>query len=500
LKVLILGAGAAGLSAAWKLAEYGIKVEVLEKDKVVGGLCQTLHKDGYFFDLGGHRFISRDEQVIRELTVLMGDELLTVPRSSTIRLMGRYFQYPLQTADLLKKMSPGTLNRCMLDYLYTLLRHKIRPRPDVSFQDWVTNRFGSALYDIFFGPYTHKLWGVEPSQISARWAAQRISLLNLWDVMIRLLGLGRGNTPKTYIKEFYYPKKGIGQIFERMTEEIEARGNKVRLGCEVLGLTLKDRRIESVEYKDEQGKHTVKADHIISTLPLPDVVRFMKPAVGEKYLQAAEGLKFRSLRFLFLYVDKEEISDNTWVYLPDKEYLPFRLQEPKKWSRYAAPAGKTSMTLEIACFEGDDIWNAPASDLVDRGTADLEKLGLLKREEVTGFFDTKVKHGYPIHDLEADERVDLLLNFVDSFENITTIGRQGFFRYNNMDHSVKMGFMAAEHLLKHARKSDIQSIATQLEAFEGDVPAVNRGDRAIKERLAEGTDSEAIHEPDLPRA
>lgn len=464
-KVVILGAGPAGLSAGWKLSEAGVDVEVLELESEVGGLCRTIHHGDYLFDLGGHRFITKDEELSREIVSLMGDELLTTPRKSVIILDGKYFQYPLEFKDLFLKMSPLVLTKSLIDYVSAVLAKRIFGKQDISFEDWVVNRFGRTLYNIYFGVYTEKLWGISPKRISADWAAQRISLLNLWDVLLRLLGK-QSNRPKTYALEFAYPKMGIGRISDRMAEKIQKNGGTIRLNAKVKKIILKEEFIEKIVYEHNGEDKETSGDWYVSTTPMPEFIKSISPTPPPEYIKIADSMPFRAVKFLNMVIDAPYISDNTWIYIPEKQYLFFRVQEPRNWSPYSSPDGKTSLICEIACDIDDDIWNAPDEELYKRCVKDLKKIGLLNEHKITEYFTTKIRHGYPIYELDYKEKLEKSMRLLRSIDNLIPIGRQGLYRYNNMDHSIKMGFLTAEHILHGGLETRIFSVASEAVAFE----------------------------------
>lgn len=467
--VIILGAGPAGLSAAWKLSEAGVDIQVIEAESQVGGLCRTIRKHGAYFDLGGHRFITKDKEVQRELELLMQDELLVRPRKSMIRLKGEYFRYPLDIKDVVWKLPPWFTTQAFVDYVLTMLLQKLFPRPDSSFENWVINRFGTVLYHLYFEPYSRKLWGIPPNTISAAWAEQRISLLNLADVFWRMLGKKK-EEPKTYARQFYYPQHGIGQIPETMAEKILQNGGKIHLNSRVTQISVQDTRITGIVAEHNGQEQIFSGDYYINTLPLPDVVRMLVPKVEEPYHILADKMDFRSIRFVNLLVNKEQVTDNTWIYIPEEQYLFFRIQEMRNWSPTTVPEGKTALILEIACNVGDSVWNANDAEITTRCIHDLEALGLLKAEDVDEYFTIRVEHGYPVYTLDYSRKVDRILRIIKAFPYFLSIGRQGLYRYNNMDHSIKMGFLSARHLLEGLPVSEILHIATEREIFDWQDP------------------------------
>ena len=374
--VVILGGGPCGLSAAWELSRTGKNVVVVEAQSALGGLCKTIRHRGFNFDLGGHRFISRNDDLINKVKVLMGDDLLVSERISAIRLNGREFQYPLSACDILKQTDIIFLTRCLVDYVYQALYKKLRDSPDTSFEDWVINRFGRKLYVTFFKDYTHKLWGIPSNKLSSDWAAERISLLNLWDVALRLCGLGR-EAPRTYTKEYFYPKQGIGQIFEYIAREIKQNGGNIIINARFKKLLLEGDRVKGVIYESNGKGQVINCDWVVSTIPITELI--CKPGRGAGYKEvssAARSLRFRSLRFLNILIDKPEIGRNTWTYIPDGKYIMTRIQEPNKRSPYNTPDGKTSLMLEIPCSYKDEVWNMQDDLLFKRCIEDLLKLGI----------------------------------------------------------------------------------------------------------------------------
>jgi len=441
--VVILGGGPCGLSAAWEISGAVKNVIIIEAQSSLGGLCKTVRYKGFNFDLGGHRLISENNELLNKISGLMGDELLVSERISAIRLNGREFQYPLSAGDILQQTDIRFLSGCLMDYAYQSIYKKINHTPDVSFEDWVINRFGNKLYNTFFKDYTRKLWGIPPDKLSSDWAAERISLLNLWDVVLKLSGLGK-NTPRTYNKTFFYPKHGIGQIFEYIGEEIKKNGAKINLNARFERLLLEGSRAKGIIYNINGKDEVIDCDWVISTIPITDL--FYKLDGGNEYQDvtvAVRSLRYRSLRFLNIMIDKPEISRNTWTYIPDGKYIMTRIQEPRKRSPHNAPDGKTSLILEIPCSYNDEVWKMPDDLLFKRGIDDLLKLGIDIKDKVIDYFYTREKHAYPIYQLGYKRHINKLVSRIDGIENLHISGRNGLFRYIFMDRAMEMGLEAA---------------------------------------------------------
>ncbi|MDO8141211.1 MAG: FAD-dependent oxidoreductase [Candidatus Brocadiales bacterium] len=466
-KILVLGGGPCGLSAAWELSKYGYGITVIEKESRVGGLCITNEYKGYRFDLGGHRFISKNKELVENVCGIMGDELLTSHRKSVILLKGKTFEYPLSAKDIFLKMDIWTNMKAFTSYLIAVFTKIVFRKKDVSFEDWIVNRFGRTLYNLFFGPYTEKLWGVSPKFISSDWASQRISLLNLKDVLFRLLKLKKG-TPRTYAKGYFYPKKGIGQMFDIMSEEISKMGGKIVLNATVSGIKVNNNAIESICYVQRGVTRAVDCDAIISTIPLPDLIKTFPGHLTEDVMKHASVLQFRAVRFLNILVDIPDISDNTWMYVSEGKHIMTRIQEPKRRSPFSTPEGKTSVMLEIPCNENDETWSCSKEILLNRCLADLKELGLDIRDKVIDYFTTCVTHGYPVYSLDYSMHRQKLFDFLDCFENLITCGRQGTFRYIFMDTAMEMGIAAAQTLMLDnlCKKEDVQLMRSEKELIE----------------------------------
>jgi protoporphyrinogen oxidase len=446
---VILGGGPCGLAAAWHLARRGARPIVLEREDLVGGLCATHERSGWRFDLGGHRFVSGDAELSRWIEGLLGSELLERERRSVVLHDGRCFRYPLEAVDLVRNLGLRENIDAMAGYVRARARRGTGPRDDASFEDWVSARFGRPLYDRFFGPYTEKLWGIPPGRISADWAAERISLLDLKDVALRLAGLRRTPT-RTYARRYLYPRLGMGQLYAIVADDIARRGGVVRTGVRVVGLEVEGRRATAVRIETARGAERLPVGELLSTVPLPDLVRMLRPELPGDLERATAALRFRALTFVNLMLGREDFSENTWMYVASAALSTSRIQEPKRRSPAMAPAGRTSLMLEVPCSAGDDTWRAGLAELRDRGVRELGALGFVVND-VLDAFCVRVPHGYPVYHLGYDRDRRALLGEVERFANVRTAGRQGLFRYVFMDAAMRMGIRAAEQMLAGQR-------------------------------------------------
>src|SRR5579862_6601262 len=354
--VLVLGGGPAGLTAAYLLAKAGRPVVVLEAENQVGGLAKTVEIDGYRFDLGGHRFFTKSLEVDMLWHEILGDEFLLRPRMSRIYWNNRFLDYPLRGADVIRKLGPVELARCMASYAKAAIAPR---RTEESLEDWVSNRFGRRLFELFFKSYTEKLWGVPTTEIRAEWAAQRIKGLSFFSAAKAAFFGNKGNKVKSLISEFNYPRYGPGQMWDAMTEAIEAEGGEVRLNARVDRVDVEGGKIVRVEAAGE----TYEPEAVISSLPLRETVRMTSPRVPAEVLDAALGLRYRDFLTVAVVVDGEDLFPDNWLYIHDPSVRVGRIQNYRSWSPWMVPdPDKACIGLEYFCFEGDDLWTMADED------------------------------------------------------------------------------------------------------------------------------------------
>ncbi|HET9196900.1 MAG TPA: NAD(P)/FAD-dependent oxidoreductase [Solirubrobacterales bacterium] len=437
--VAVLGAGPAGLTAAYRLAQRGAPVVVFEAGGEVGGLARTVVRDGYRFDLGGHRFFTKSAEVEALWEELLGPELLVRPRLSRIYWRGRFIEYPLRPADVFAKVGPLELSRSLASYARARLR---RPAAADTYEEWVSARFGRRLFELFFKTYTEKVWGVGTDELRAEWAAQRISDLSLWSALRAALP-GRGETPRSLIEEFRYPRLGPGQMWEEMARRVEAAGGEIRLGAAVEGLEHEGGLLTAVR----AGGERTEVSAAISSIPLRTTVGVADPAPPREVATAAAGLRYRDFLTVALQVDGEPPFPDNWVYVHDPRARVGRIQNFRAWSPWMTPDPRRScLGLEYFCFEGDELWGAADEELVALGRREVGELGLVDPERVAGGHVVRVPKAYPVYDGEYAGRVERIRGWLDGISNLQQIGRNGLHRYNNSDHSMLTAMRAVENL------------------------------------------------------
>lgn len=466
---MILGAGLSGLSAAWKLAEEGYPVEVIEAESRVGGLATTLNLgDDCRGDLGPHRFHTQKDWILRVVEELLGTRMELKTKITRIHFRGKFFNYPPSPRDILLELNPLISLKVFGDYLLTSLRRLFRTPEDSSFQSYVVNRFGRSLYNIYFGPYTEKMWGMHPSKLSAEWAIQRIPLMNLWDTLVKTirsafsLRVENAHSHSPFLSLFYYPRGGIGTIAERMKERIEELSGTIHLNSRVTGVRLKKNSVSSLLFVEQGRRKEIPCQGVISTIPITELVKALDPPPEAGIREACERLRFRSVIYLYLILNRERVGNDHWIYFSDPEFPFSRISEMTNFSSELAPVGKTVLCLEIACWRGDERWTCPGEKLLRESLEALTRVGLIHRKEVVGHSILRVPYSYPLYTLTYQRNLKLLLDYLKRFPNLITCGRQGLFRYINMDHAIEMGVTAAGFFTGKTRSRDeIYSIAQE---------------------------------------
>ncbi len=448
-ETVVIGAGPAGLTAAWELARLGRRCVVFEADELVGGISRTVEYKGYRFDIGGHRFFTKVERVNALWREILGDEFLVRPRLSRIFYGERFFDYPLKPMNALLGLGPIEAIRIGLSYV----KAQILPHADErTFEQWVTNRFGRRLFEIFFETYTEKVWGMPCSEIGADWAAQRIKNLDLVTaVRNALLGslATRGEIVATLIDEFHYPRHGPGQMWESAQDQLVERGTDVVLGAGVVRLHHADGRVRKVTVREAGGQERdVEAEHVLSSMPIRELLHAFEPAPPPEILAAADRLRYRDFLTVGLIVDRDEVFPDNWIYIHSPDVKMGRIQNFKNWSPHmVADPQRTCLGLEYFVQEGDELWAAPDDDLIELGTRECAALGLIRAEEVRDGCVIRIPKAYPVYDGGYQEALQVLRGWLDPIENLQLIGRNGQHRYNNQDHSMMTAVLAVENIV-----------------------------------------------------
>ncbi|MEM9907733.1 MAG: NAD(P)/FAD-dependent oxidoreductase [Cyanobacteria bacterium P01_D01_bin.44] len=454
--VVVIGGGPAGLTASYVLSKRGISSVVLEKADKVGGISRTETYKDYRFDIGGHRFFTKVDEVKALWYEVMGDEFIQVPRLSRIYYKGCFFQYPLEPWDALSKIGLYQSTRMMLSYF----KRKVRPLPtEDSLEEWVINRFGGRLYATFFKTYTEKVWGVPCTEIRADWAAQRIKGLSLKKAVINAV-VGSNDT-KTLIKEFDYPLLGPGMMWERFQEKLEKKGSPTLLETNVVRLDHEDNQITRVLAERDGQTIELEPEQVISSMPVTLLVQKLNPQPPEAILKATRGLKYRDFLIVPLIIDQDDLFPDNWIYIHSPEFKVGRIQNFKNWSPAMVPdPSKTCLGMEYFCNEGDDLWDLSDDELIRLASREVVGLGLLDTlDRVKDGTVIRQRKAYPVYDADYRQHLQVLQTYLERFSNLQTVGRNGMHRYNNQDHSMLTGLLAAKNIL--GEQHDLWNVNTE---------------------------------------
>jgi protoporphyrinogen oxidase len=464
---MVIGAGPAGLTAAYELARHGVPVVVTEQDGQVGGLARTVEYRGFRFDIGGHRFFTENSSVRDLWQTLLGADLLVRPRLSRIYYRGRFFDYPLKPLNALRGLGLSTSLAVLGSYLW----RKLAPvRPETSFADWVTNRFGDRLYRIFFQSYTEKVWGIPCDEIGAQWAAQRIRGLSLRTAMAAMFFPVRHTTGENAIRtltdSFYYPRLGPGMMWEAFRAEIERQGGRILLPCRVETIHHDGSAVTGVTASRNGERREERVAQVISSIPLRELVRSLRPEPPAEVLAAAERLRYRDFLTVALIVDAADLFPDNWIYVHDPKVRVGRVQNFKNWSPEMVPdAARTCLGMEYFCTAGDELWSMPDGELVSLAKRELAAIGLAGEELVSDGVVVRMAKAYPVYDEAYPGAVAAIRRYLDRFTNLQVIGRNGMHKYNNMDHSMLTGMLAARNLL--GERHDLWEVNTDDAYLEG---------------------------------
>ncbi|MBX2902959.1 MAG: NAD(P)/FAD-dependent oxidoreductase [Chitinophagales bacterium] len=485
-KVAIIGAGPAGLTAAYLLAKAGQEVVVFEKDPTyVGGISRTESYKGYHFDIGGHRFFSKSKEVEDFWTEILGNDMLERPRSSRIFYQKKFYSYPLAAMEALTNLGIIESTLCVLSYL----KAKAFPvKNPTNFEDWVSNQFGKRLFNIFFKTYTEKVWGISCKEISADWAAQRIKGLSLSSAIINAVfkpkqSGDKDKVIKTLIDSFRYPKNGPGQMWEACAEKCKAMGVEIRMNDAVKGITFN----KTWQVERTNGEPVGNFDYVLSSAPMRELITAISPKMPEKAFQSAASLGYRDFLTVVLICRDEDAFGDNWIYIHDPSVKVGRIQNFKSWSPYMVP--DTSMAcygLEYFCFEGDGLWTSSDEDLIALGKKEMAQIGLVKQQAVVDGYVVRQPKAYPVYDHFYKQHVENVKEELKNYPGLYLIGRNGMHKYNNQDHSMMTAMLAARNIIAGKELFDLWNVNEDAEYHEGG----NRGAEdmgKISERLVPQT-------------
>jgi len=444
-------AGLAGLTAAHQLLESGKHVIVIEKNINVGGLASTISENGFRFDLGGHRFITQDKIVDDFVKNLLEGDYLVVPRTSKILLANKYFHYPLKPFNSIFSMGVKKSLKIMTEYLSERIKMRIpgtqARRQPRCLEDWVIQQFGKTMFELYFKEYSEKVWGIDCKNIAKEWIEQRIQGLSLGAAIKSALFNKKDDKYTTLTDHFIYPHLGIGAIADKLSAHI-ATQNEIFTRTSVVRLNHENNQIKSAVVKQGDKNKIIEAHDYVSSVPITTLVNSLSPKPPKKVQQAVSRLRYRSLLLVTIMLDQERVTDQTWIYFPEKN-IPFgRIHEPTNWSAKMAPPGKTLLVAEYFCFEQDEIWCSNDKQLTDLTIRHLQSLCLIKSQDVLGARVLRIPHAYPLFENGFQSNCELIGEYLEQFSNLYMTGRTGNFKYYNMDHTIGSGMDVAQEIIK----------------------------------------------------
>ena len=454
-KVVVLGAGPAGISAAWRLTELGYPVTVIERDGAVGGMGRTINVGDFRVDFGPHTFHIRETKeskaILAKIMPFFGQDPLVLTRGTRVLLRGKEYVYPLEMLQVLTGVSPLLSARIIFDYSMATLKSMLSPaRKEDSFEEWGVRNLGRTLYDLCFGIYSERVWGLPTSQISSK-QAQRVAKLNLKNIILRTLGIKAD--PATYFTKYLYPREGISQLYEGMAGEVLKAGNQILLKATVTGVECDPStgsgqgRARRIHYQADGREQAVDCDIVLSTLPLPALVGMMSPPLPATVSEHASKLRYRSLKLIYIALKRPQMTDYHWVYLLDEHFRVNRLSEQKNVSPFMVPKDRTVLCIELSLWRDEPLWQASDEEIYRVALRDLMKMGYgVTESEVAEYHVTDIPTAYPVYSLNFEDHLIPVLEGVHSVRNLLSLGRHGLFLNNSMDDNVGLGFQVAEHI------------------------------------------------------
>ncbi len=446
--IVIIGGGPSGLAAALEATEDGAAVTIVERLDQVGGLARTIAFQGSRFDIGPHRFFTRNREVQGLFDRVLGDDLISVTRLTRILHDGVFFNYPLTPLNAMRGIGLRAGAAVAGSYAAARIRRTLSPRPAETFEDWVVDRFGRRLFETFFKTYTEKVWGISCRQIGADWAAQRIKGLSLGAALRNALFKTNDTTVKTLVDEFTYPRLGAGQTYEKMAALVGNAGGKILTRSAVRRLHREGTRLRAVAVDGPGGvQHEVEGRYFLTSATLTDTVDMMDPPAPPQVMQACRALRYRDHVAVNLVVAGALFPDN-WIYVHSGDVTMARITNYRNFSpEMASGPGIHPLTVEYFAFPGDALSSSSDEHLIERAKNELARIGILDRDQVAAAFVVRSDKAYPVIEIGYEEHVDTIKAWLDSFENLLPIGRSGMFRYNNQDHAIATGLLAARTAL-----------------------------------------------------
>ena len=457
-RIVVLGAGPAGITAAWRLSQLGYPVTVLERDSAVGGMGKTITLGKYAVDYGPHTFHIREtpesRQIIDTIRPFFGPDPLILTRGTRVLLRGKYYVYPLEMLQVLTGVSPFLSARIIADYVVATIRSTFSPaKNEHSFEEWGVRNLGRTLYDLCFGIYSARVWGLPTGEISSK-QAQRVAKLNLKNIILRTLGIKAD--PTTYFTKYMYPRQGISLLFEGMSAEVRKARNCILLDSPAVRLERTGGRITSVAFTRDGRTEQIECDGVVSTLPLPNLVAMMSPALPEAVIEHSHRLRYRSLKLIYIALKRPRMTDYHWVYLLDEQFRVNRVSEQKNVSPDMVPEDRTVLCIELSLWRDEPLWKATDEEIYQLAIRDVMRMGYgVTEDDVEEYYVADIPTAYPVYELNFEDHLIPVLEGVHQVPNLLTLGRHGLFLNNSMDDNVLLGIKLGDHIAGGGFRSDV---------------------------------------------
>ena len=438
------------------LARAGKKVCVIEKQAILGGLASTVSRNGLTFDVGPHALPTRNEDLIKLIYELCDDDIIKVPRSTSIYHSKSYFKQPLDLKNVINNIDYGTGLKILFELLLLAISRPFsQTNFDDSFESLTNRKMGKTIYELFFGPYTHKVWGRNPTEISHRLASQRLAKTSLKD-LIKIFFGKESEDHDLHFKDFFYHKQGIGKIYDNMAEAVKAEGGEIFLNSQIIEIKRNESRITSIELDIDGRSHKLESSFVLSTIPLTDLIRSITPRFESKLYKIEKKLSYRSLVFLFLQVSKDWARDDQWIYFLDKK-VPFnRVSSQRQMSNHMISGNGTILCIEFSCDEGDNVWNQDKNYFYNLCIPELVDAGLIEESDVIDYFLLKRNNVYPVYSIGYLHELRQVFEYLKKIDNLVSYGRQGFYNNDtNMSRCYEIACKASSYVMKNPQGTSI---------------------------------------------
>ena len=457
---VVLGAGMTGLSAAWKLSEKGWDVHVVESRPDIGGMSSCFEWKGMRLDYGPHKMYSQLSVFSEVMSLFDDEELNRIPKKSRIRLLGKFFEYPLKTQQLLVKVNPIKSSDFVMSYGMATARNMVAKKEDTNYETYMINRFGSSIYNTVFGPYAAKAWG-DPKMLDKSLAESRIAVPSLLEMLKRMV-IGNKGQPELSASEFHYPKKGVDEIARKMLAK--SSNVKLHLSSKVKRLRFSNMNISSVEIESEGKAETINADFVISTIPLKSLSNLL-PNVPESVNDSLNNLNLRRLMLVMIEVEKERLFSDNWIFFPESKYIFNRISEQKGFSPSMVGDGKTVLCVEVTTDEDSHVWKMADEEVLSECLVGLSDCGIMGSEDVKDYKIVRMGNAYPVYSVGYKDHLYSVLRHIEGHGNIVSVGRQGMFSYTGMIDCIDMGFKTAEFVDSGKPIADWVQVRTGFENY-----------------------------------